>query len=75
MNAPIGYDDNIEFQNTHSDFLPKDQLETVEIKISKVSNTSVLGDIGNVTPGEILTNRGSSRNKVKWSDIASKGIK
>ncbi len=34
----------------------------------------VLGDIKNMSPPGILTNGGSSGNKVKWSDIARRGL-
>ena len=75
MNVPLKYDDELEFKNTHPLLLPKeDSLGAIETKKSNAPSRSVLGDIRNVPRAGILTNRGSSGNKIKWSDIERMGL-
>ena len=70
MNVPLGYNNNVERQNTHHDLLPKDEsLETAGIKRSRVPSRSVLDN---------TTNRGilrkykkpeNGRNVVTWFEM------
>ena len=76
MNVPVGYDDDLEFRNTHPDVLPRDDnLGAVKAKKPNAPSRSVLGDIKNVSQSGILTKGVSSRNTVKWSDIAQRGLR
>ena len=76
MNVPLAYDNDLELKNTHAALLPKeDSLGAIETQKSNAPSRSVLGDIGNVPRSGILTNRGSSRNKIKWLDMALRGLK
>ena len=75
MNVPLAYDDNVEFRNIHPALLPKeDSLGTIETQKPNVPSRSVLGDIGNISSAGILTNGGSSGNKIKWADIGRRGM-
>ena len=75
MNVPIGYDDDLEFRNTHPALLPQDdKLGAIKTKKPNAPSRSVLGDIKNMSHPGILANGGSSGNKVKWSDIARRGL-
>ena len=75
MNVPLVYNNDLELENTHPALLTKeDKLGVIETQKSNDPSRSVLGDIRNVFPAGILTNGGSSGNKIKWAGIAHRGL-
>ena len=75
MNVPVGYDDDLEFRNTHPALLPQDEnLGTIKAKKPIVPSRSVLGELGNRSPPGILTNGGSNdrgKYNVSWAGVVS----
>ncbi len=48
MNVPVGYDDDLEFRNTHPVLLPKnDKPGAIKAKEPNAPSRSTLGELGN----------------------------
>ncbi len=75
MNVPVGYDDDLEFRNTHPALLPQDdKLGAIKAKKPNAPSRSVLGELGNRPPAGVLTSGGSNgkgKYKVSWAGVVS----
>ncbi len=75
MNVSIGYDDDLEFRNTHPVVLPQDDnLGTIKAKKPNDPSRSVLGKLGNRSPPGVLTSgksNGKGKYNVSWAGVVS----